>query len=101
MSAKPLSFSRPSGRMVWPFKGVLRRLSRRQAGGHHAVGADNRDVDGKMMPAKLNHPRLGRRRGSEERHIVLIKSEPNASASPAGRPAQLSATAPAAAFTFG
>src|ERR1022692_3116601 len=85
---------RPNGLAV---QGVLRRLSRRQAGGHHAVGADNRDVDGKMMPAKLNHPRLGRRRGSEERHIVLIESEPNASANPAGTPASLSATGPSAA----
>src|ERR1039457_6080400 len=85
---------RPNGLAV---QGVLRRLSRRQAGGHHAVGADNRDVDGKMMPAKLNHPRLGRRRGSEERHIVLIKSEPNDYASPAGTPASLSATGPSAA----
>src|ERR1035441_9661947 len=86
----------PNGLAV---QNVLRRLGGRQAGRHYCVRADHRDVDREMMPAELNHPGRGCRRGSEERNVVLVESEANPAAASAcrrGTCASLAATGPTA-----
>ena len=85
MSAKPLSFSRPSGRMVSPLSVYVAGWAAGQAGRHHAVRADDRDVDRQMMPAELDHPRGRRGRRAEDRQVVLVLSEDNPASASATR----------------
>src|SRR5579863_10449688 len=70
----------------------------RQTGKQRAVRSDNRDVDGEMVPAELNHPGRSCRRSPEERNVVLVESEASAAAassSPVGS-RSLTATGPPA-----
>src|SRR5262249_44406370 len=67
-------------------------------GRHDVVRADERDVDGEVMPAELDHPWGRCRRNAKKRNVVFVKAKPNAAASrPAGTNCSLTASGASAA----
>ena len=83
----------PQRTHFFPFEFIDRRLGASVAGGQRTALAGECDVQAKVMPAELNHPRIGRGGLSQKRNVVVVASEVGAAATTASGTSRSAAAA--------